>query len=151
MARTAKQKFARRVLWELIGSLVIGAALGSFMAYYDCTEDLGTIVTAVTIGTFISFVIIDYMVVYLNEKMNKENTDPRYPGYYIIYYNWRSPKFVLKFILWLLLYIIVGAVLIIIVDVSIWPAIIYFGITIIGIIQYIWDNYIKNKFDNLED
>jgi FtsH-binding integral membrane protein len=151
MARTAKQKFARRVLWELIGSLVIGGALGAFMAYYDCTEDLGTIVTAVTIGTFISFVIIDYMVVYLNEKMNKENTDLRYPGYYIIHYNWRSTKFVLKFILWLLLYIIVGAVLIIIVDVSIWPAIIYFGITIIGIIQYIWDNYIKKKFDNLED
>lgn len=149
--RTAKQKFRRRVLWELLGSLVIGAALYAFMAYYDCTEDLGTIVIAVTIGTFISFVIIDYMGVYLEEKMNKENTDPRYPGYYIIYYNWRSPKFVLKFILWLLLYAIVGAVLIIIVDVSIWPAIIYFGLSIALIIQYIWDNYIKKKFDNEED
>lgn len=149
--RTAKQKFRRRVLWELLGSLVIGAALYAFLAYYDCTEDLGTIVTAVTIGTFITFVIIDYMGVYLEEKMNKENTDPRYPGYYIIYYNWRSPKFVLKFILWLLLYAIVGAVLIIIVDVSIWPAIIYFGLSIALIIQYIWDNYIKKKFDNEED
>ena len=149
--RTAKQKFRRRVLWELLVSLVIGAALYAFMAYYDCTEDLGTIVTVVTIGTFISFVIIDYMGVYLEEKMNKENTDPRYPGYYIIYYNWRSPKFVLKFILWLLLYAIVGAVLIIIVDVSIWPAIIYFGLSIALIIQYIWDNYIKKKFDNEED
>lgn len=148
MRRIRKQKFLRRIFWELIASLVIGAGLAALLWHYNCREDFGTIVGVVTASTFVTFLIIDYFGVYLDEKWEQENTDPRYPGYYIFQYDWKSPKFILKFVLWNLLIISVGVCLIAIVEVTVIPAILYFGTLIALIGQYIWDNKIKKKFDD---
>ena len=143
-----KRRFARRVLWELLGAVAVGVGFGALLWYYDCKDDFATIVGAITISTFVILVAIDYFGTYLDEKWEDENTDPRYPGYYFFKYDWKSPKFILKFVLWNLLLIMVGCVVIIIVDVSIIPAILYFGTLIALIGQYIWDNKIKKKFDD---
>lgn len=59
---TAKQKFARRIKWWLLISLLIGIALGAFMAYHHYELDfLFPIAALVAGGTFLTLLIIDYV------------------------------------------------------------------------------------------
>ena len=53
MSKTAKQKFARRVLWELLISLLINVAIGAFIAYHTDLEDFWPMMITLFIGTFV--------------------------------------------------------------------------------------------------
>ncbi|MBO5817921.1 MAG: hypothetical protein J6R26_08365 [Paludibacteraceae bacterium] len=59
---TAKQKFARRIKWWLLISLLIGIALGAFMAYHHYELDFVLPIAALVAGgTFLTLLIIDYV------------------------------------------------------------------------------------------
>ena len=62
MSKTAKQKFARRVLWELLISLLINVAIGAFIAYHTDLEDFWPMMITLFIGTFVGFVFCDYIM-----------------------------------------------------------------------------------------
>ena len=146
MSRTAKQKFARRVIWELIISVVINVALGCFIAYYTDMEDFWKVMTGIFVGTFLSFVICDFLIVYTPARMDEKYDDGE--GNWQITFEWRNPLFVLKFILWNIFLLFIGWVTIIIADESFTsklPAILYFGVLIALVVQFIIDNSKSKK------
>jgi uncharacterized membrane protein YczE len=145
MSKTAKQKFARRVLWELLISLLINVAIGAFIAYHTDLEDFWTMMIALFIGTFVGFVLCDYLICYIPARMDENNRDDN--GNWVISFEWSNPKFLLKFILWNIFFIIIGWTVIVIIGdsfVSKLPAIIYFGLFIGLIVNFINDNRKKN-------
>lgn len=142
MSKTAKQKFARRVLWEFLISLLINVALGAFIAYYTDLEDFWTVMVTIFISTFVGIVFCDYVICYTPERMN-ERYDDDGKGNWLISFEWSNPKFLLKFILWNIFLIIVGWTVILIIGDSFaskLPAIIYFGLFIALIVKFIIDN-----------
>ena len=141
MSKTAKQKFARRVLWEFLISLLINVALGAFIAYYTDLEDFWTVMVTIFIGTFVGIVFCDYVICYTPERMDERYADGK--GNWLISFEWSNPKFLLKFILWNIFLIIVGWTVILIIGDSFaskLPAIIYFGLFIALIVKFIIDN-----------
>ena len=145
MSKTAKQKFARRVLWEFLISLLINVAIGAFIAYHTDLEDFWTMMIALFIGTFVGFVLCDYLICYIPARMDENNRDDN--GNWVISFEWSNPKFLLKFILWNIFFIIIGWTVIVIIGdsfVSKLPAIIYFGLFIGLIVNFINDNRKKN-------
>ena len=142
MSKTAKQKFARRVLWEFLISLLINVALGAFIAYYTDLEDFWTVMVTIFIGTFVGIVFCDYVICYTPERMDERYADDG-KGNWLISFEWSNPKFLLKFILWNIFLIIVGWTVILIIGDSFaskLPAIIYFGLFIALIVKFIIDN-----------
>ena len=99
MSKTAKQKFARRVLWEFLISLLINVAIGAFIAYHTDLEDFWPMMITLFIGTFVGIVFCDYVICYTPERMN-ERYDDDGKGNWLISFEWSNPKFLLKFILW---------------------------------------------------
>jgi uncharacterized membrane protein YczE len=145
MSKTAKQKFARRVLWEFLISLLINVAIGAFIAYHTDLEDFWTMMIALFIGTFVGFVLCDYLICYIPARMDEKYRDDN--GNLVISFEWSNPKFLLKFILWNIFFIIIGWTVIVIIGdsfVSKLPAIIYFGLFIGLIVNFINDNRKKN-------
>lgn len=141
MSKTAKQKFARRVLWEFLISLLINVALGAFIAYYTDLEDFWTMMVTIFIGTFVGIVFCDYVICYTPERMDERYDDGK--GNWLISFEWSNPKFLLKFILWNIFLIIIGWTVIVIIGDSFaskLPAIIYFGLFIVLIVKFIIDN-----------
>lgn len=141
MSKTAKQKFARRVLWEFLISLLINVALGAFIAYYTDLEDFWTVMVTIFISTFVGIVFCDYVICYTPERMDERYADGK--GNWLISFEWSNPKFLLKFILWNIFLIIVGWTVILIIGDSFaskLPAIIYFGLFIALIVKFIIDN-----------
>jgi hypothetical protein len=77
----------------------------------------------------------------MDEKYRDDN------GNLVISFEWSNPKFLLKFILWNIFFIIIGWTVIVIIGdsfVSKLPAIIYFGLFIGLIVNFINDNRKKN-------
>jgi uncharacterized membrane protein YczE len=145
MSKTAKQKFARRVLWEFLISLLINVAIGAFIAYHTDLEDFWTMMIALFIGTFVGLVLCDYLICYIPARIDEKNRDDN--GNWVISFEWSNPKFLLKFILWNIFFIIIGWTVIVIIGdsfVSKLPAIIYFGLFIGLIVNFINDNRKKN-------
>ena len=142
MSKTAKQKFARRVLCELLISLLINVAIGAFIAYHTDLEDFWPMMITLFIGTFVGFVFCDFVICYTPERMN-ERYDDDGKGNWLIPFEWSNPKFLLKFILWNIFFIIIGWTVIVIIGDSFaskLPAIIYFGLFIVLIVKFIIDN-----------
>jgi hypothetical protein len=142
MSKTAKQKFARRVLWEFLISLLINVAIGAFIAYHTDLEDFWPMMITLFIGTFVGIVFCDYVICYTPERMN-ERYDVDGKGNWLISFEWSNPKFLLKFILWNIFFIIIGWTVIVIIGDSFaskLPAIIYFGLFIVLIVKFIIDN-----------
>ena len=141
MSKTAKQKFARRVLWELLISLLINVAIGAFIAYHTDLEDFWPMMITLFIGTFVGFVFCDFVICYTPERMDERYDDGK--GNWLISFEWSNPKFLLKFILWNIFFIIIGWTVIVIIGDSFaskLPAIIYFGLFIVLIVKFIIDN-----------
>ena len=146
MSKTAKQKFARRVLWELLISLLINVAIGAFIAYHTDLEDFWPMMITLFIGTFVGFVFCDFVICYTPERMN-ERYDDDGKGNWIISFEWSNPKFLLKFILWNIFFIFIGWVVIVIIGDSFaskLPAIIYFSLFLIFVVKFLIDNCKKN-------
>ena len=142
MSKTAKQKFARRVLWEFLISLLINVAIGAFIAYHTDLEDFWPMMITLFSGTFVGFVFCDFVICYTPERMN-ERYDDDGKGNWLISFEWSNPKFLLKFILWNIFFIIIGWTVIVIIGDSFaskLPAIIYFGLFIVLIVKFIIDN-----------
>jgi hypothetical protein len=142
MSKTAKQKFARRVLWEFLISLLNNVAIGAFIAYHTDLEDFWPMMITLFIGTFVGFVFCDFVICYTPERMD-ERYDHDGKGNLLISFEWSNPMFLLKFILWNIFFIIIGWTVIVIIGDSFaskLPAIIYFSLFIVLIVKFIIDN-----------
>lgn len=145
MSKTAKQKFARRVLWELLISLLINVAIGTFIAYHTDLEDFWPMMITLFIGTFVGFIFCDFLICYTPERMHENYGDGK--GNLLISFEWSNPMFLLKFILWNIFFIFVGWVVIVIIGDSFaskLPAIIYFGVFLILLVKFLIDNCKRN-------